>query len=78
MRYLNYTNFNVYVIVVAMASFVMRAIGRVAGARSFSVSTAKHAKVSVLGASGGIGQPLSLLLKQVRFNSSTHGYVCCH
>lgn len=47
-----------------MASFVMRAVSRLSGARSFSVSSAKHAKVSVLGASGGIGQPLSLLLKQ--------------
>jgi len=32
--------------------------------RNFSVSAPRHAKVSVLGAAGGIGQPLSLLLKQ--------------
>lgn len=32
-------------------------------ARSFSVSAQNNAKVAVLGASGGIGQPLSLLLK---------------
>jgi len=32
--------------------------------RSFSSSAAKSAKVAVLGAAGGIGQPLSLLLKQ--------------
>ncbi|XP_078404831.1 malate dehydrogenase, mitochondrial [Cetorhinus maximus] len=31
--------------------------------RSFSVSSQNNAKVAVLGASGGIGQPLSLLLK---------------
>lgn len=31
--------------------------------RAFSVSQANNAKVAVLGASGGIGQPLSLLLK---------------
>ncbi|XP_004840144.1 malate dehydrogenase, mitochondrial [Heterocephalus glaber] len=31
--------------------------------RSFSTSTQNNAKVAVLGASGGIGQPLSLLLK---------------
>lgn len=33
-------------------------------ARSFSTSTVNNHKVAVLGASGGIGQPLSLLLKQ--------------
>uniref|UniRef100_H2YZK0 Malate dehydrogenase, mitochondrial n=1 Tax=Ciona savignyi TaxID=51511 RepID=H2YZK0_CIOSA len=33
-------------------------------ARSFSVSNQSNYKVSVLGASGGIGQPMSLLLKQ--------------
>ncbi|KAI4811090.1 hypothetical protein KUCAC02_014011 [Chaenocephalus aceratus] len=32
-------------------------------ARSLSTSTQNNAKVAVLGASGGIGQPLSLLLK---------------
>uniref|UniRef100_A0A3B5MQL1 Malate dehydrogenase, mitochondrial n=1 Tax=Xiphophorus couchianus TaxID=32473 RepID=A0A3B5MQL1_9TELE len=32
-------------------------------ARSLSTSSQNHAKVAVLGASGGIGQPLSLLLK---------------
>lgn len=34
------------------------------GIRQFSSSAASSAKVAVLGASGGIGQPLSLLLKQ--------------
>jgi len=32
--------------------------------RNFSVSNTNNAKVAVMGASGGIGQPLSLLLKQ--------------
>jgi malate dehydrogenase len=32
--------------------------------RKFSVSQSNNAKVAVMGASGGIGQPLSLLLKQ--------------
>lgn len=31
--------------------------------RSFHASSAANAKVAVLGATGGIGQPLSLLLK---------------
>jgi malate dehydrogenase len=31
--------------------------------RLFSSSSARHTKVAVLGAGGGIGQPLSLLLK---------------
>uniref|UniRef100_A0AAY4EJY2 Malate dehydrogenase n=1 Tax=Denticeps clupeoides TaxID=299321 RepID=A0AAY4EJY2_9TELE len=35
----------------------------VGAARSLSTSSQNHAKVAVLGASGGIGQPLSLLLK---------------
>ncbi|KAI0687282.1 malate dehydrogenase [Earliella scabrosa] len=33
------------------------------GSRAFSSSTARQSKVAVLGAGGGIGQPLSLLLK---------------
>jgi malate dehydrogenase len=32
-------------------------------ARAFSTSPARQTKVAVLGAGGGIGQPLSLLLK---------------
>lgn len=32
-------------------------------ARAFSSSPARHTKVAVLGAGGGIGQPLSMLLK---------------
>uniref|UniRef100_A0A8C5UVS5 Malate dehydrogenase, mitochondrial n=1 Tax=Microcebus murinus TaxID=30608 RepID=A0A8C5UVS5_MICMU len=45
---------------------MLSALARPAGAalrRSFSTSAQKNAKVAVLGASGGIGQPLSLLLK---------------
>ena len=34
-----------------------------ATARSFSNSTAANAKVAILGAAGGIGQPLSMLCK---------------
>ncbi len=34
-----------------------------AAARQFSTSASRQSKVAVLGAGGGIGQPLSLLLK---------------
>jgi len=34
------------------------------GVKQFSTSSKNHAKVAVMGASGGIGQPLSLLMKQ--------------
>lgn len=49
-----------------MAGFMRKAACNFlsAGSRSFSASAPRHAKVSVLGAAGGIGQPLSLLLKQ--------------
>jgi len=40
-----------------------RAALRSVAARSFSTSAARQTKVAVLGAGGGIGQPLSLLLK---------------
>jgi len=46
--------------VVASASQASRVFGR----RSFASSSAALTKVAVLGAAGGIGQPLSLLLKQ--------------
>lgn len=36
----------------------------VALCRSFSTSSKRYAKVAILGASGGIGQPMSLLIKQ--------------
>ncbi|CAK7308399.1 Malate dehydrogenase, mitochondrial [Vulpes lagopus] len=45
---------------------MLSALARPAGAalrRSFSTSAQNNAKVAVLGASGGIGQPLALLLK---------------
>ncbi|CAO1392162.1 unnamed protein product [Diamesa hyperborea] len=45
-----------------MISQVMRAAAQ-QGAKSFSTSTQNNVKVVVCGASGGIGQPLSLLLK---------------
>jgi len=49
-----------------MASFTKPQLLKSAlnGAKCFSTSTQKNAKVAVMGASGGIGQPLSLLLKQ--------------
>ena len=40
----------------------LRAAAR-ANARAFSTTPSRHTKVAVLGAGGGIGQPLSLLLK---------------
>lgn len=42
---------------------IMAAASLVRGARYFSSSTASQRKVAVLGAAGGIGQPLALLLK---------------
>jgi len=49
-----------------MAGFMRKAACNFlcAGSRSLSVSAPRNAKVAVLGAAGGIGQPLSLLLKQ--------------
>lgn len=41
-----------------------RIASSVAAKRAFSTSAANLSKVAVLGASGGIGQPLSLLLKE--------------
>lgn len=45
-----------------------------ASTRLFSSSSARHTKVAVLGAGGGIGQPLSLLLKQDPLVSSLSLY----
>ena len=42
--------------------------------RAFSSSSARQTKVAVLGAGGGIGQPLSLLLKQNPFVTSLSLY----
>lgn len=38
-------------------------VGKVNGLRTFSSSSQRNTKVAVMGAAGGIGQPLSLLLK---------------
>ncbi|XP_038669592.1 malate dehydrogenase, mitochondrial [Scyliorhinus canicula] len=46
--------------------------------RSFSVSSQNNAKVAVLGASGGIGQPLSLLLKNSPLVSNLSLYDIAH
>lgn len=40
-----------------------RVLSSVAAKRTFATSAANLSKVAVLGAAGGIGQPLSLLLK---------------
>jgi malate dehydrogenase len=45
-----------------LATSAIRVAVKSAG-RSFHASTASSAKVAVLGATGGIGQPLSLLCK---------------
>lgn len=42
--------------------------------RLFSTTTARNTKVAVLGAGGGIGQPLSLLLKNDPFVTSLSLY----
>jgi malate dehydrogenase len=44
-----------------LARYTTRSLS--AHGRWFSSSAARHTKVAVLGAGGGIGQPLSLLLK---------------
>ncbi|KAI9484634.1 malate dehydrogenase, NAD-dependent [Zychaea mexicana] len=44
--------------------FVVSRIASAASKRAFSTSAANLSKVAVLGAAGGIGQPLSLLMKQ--------------
>ncbi|KZZ86656.1 malate dehydrogenase [Ascosphaera apis ARSEF 7405] len=43
--------------------FAARRVFNLAQRRAFSVSAAQNSKVTVLGASGGIGQPLSMLMK---------------
>uniref|UniRef100_A0A3Q1G872 Malate dehydrogenase, mitochondrial n=1 Tax=Acanthochromis polyacanthus TaxID=80966 RepID=A0A3Q1G872_9TELE len=47
-------------------------------ARSLSTSSQNNAKVAVLGASGGIGQPLSLLLKNSPLVSQLSLYDIAH
>ena len=44
-----------------LARYAARSLS--ANSRQFSSSATRHTKVAVLGAGGGIGQPLSLLLK---------------
>lgn len=51
-----------------------RAALRSSSARLFSTSAARQTKVAVLGAGGGIGQPLSLLLKSDPLVSSLSLY----
>uniref|UniRef100_A0A7N6A523 Malate dehydrogenase, mitochondrial n=1 Tax=Anabas testudineus TaxID=64144 RepID=A0A7N6A523_ANATE len=47
-------------------------------ARSFATSSQNNARVAVLGASGGIGQPLSLLLKNSPLVSHLSLYDIAH
>ncbi|KAE9406152.1 malate dehydrogenase [Gymnopus androsaceus JB14] len=54
--------------------FAARTTLRATSTRLFSTSSARHTKVTVLGAGGGIGQPLSLLLKQDPLVSSLSLY----
>ncbi|XP_043574734.1 malate dehydrogenase, mitochondrial [Chiloscyllium plagiosum] len=56
---------------------VVRPAASVLG-RAFSVSSQSNAKVAVLGASGGIGQPLSLLLKNSPLVSDLSLYDIAH
>jgi malate dehydrogenase len=46
-----------------LSKFATQSLKTAARACSFHASAAVNAKVAVLGAAGGIGQPLSLLLK---------------
>lgn len=48
------------------------------GAKQFSTSASSNTKVAVMGASGGIGQPLSLLLKQSPLVSQLNLYDIVH
>lgn len=57
--------------------FLVRQSGS-AVVRAFSTSAARDAKVAVLGASGGIGQPLSLLLKQSQLVTQLNLYDIVH
>lgn len=54
--------------------FAARALSLRSTARHFSASAAHRTKVAVLGAGGGIGQPLSLLLKSDPLVSSLSLY----
>lgn len=54
--------------------FSRSATRAVTQSRQFSSSAARQTKVAVLGAGGGIGQPLSLLLKQNKLVTSLNLY----
>ncbi|KAI0739317.1 NAD-malate dehydrogenase [Irpex lacteus] len=54
--------------------FARSAARSLANTRQFSSSAARQTKVAVLGAGGGIGQPLSLLLKQNKLVTSLSLY----
>jgi malate dehydrogenase len=56
------------------ARSVARALSAPSTTRFFSASAAHRTKVAVLGAGGGIGQPLSLLLKSDPLVSSLSLY----
>ncbi|KAM6489252.1 malate dehydrogenase [Amanita muscaria] len=56
------------------APAAFRSLSCTSSARLFSSSAARHTRVAVLGAGGGIGQPLSLLLKQDPLVSSLSLY----
>ena len=49
---------------VASATKMTARVASQVGRRHFSKTSATNAKVAVIGAAGGIGQPLSLLMKQ--------------
>ena len=52
---------------VASATKMTARVASQVGRRHFSKTSATNAKVAVIGAAGGIGQPLSLLMKQSPF-----------
>ncbi|KAF8632409.1 hypothetical protein AX17_004850 [Amanita inopinata Kibby_2008] len=56
------------------ARSALRTLSTTSSARLFSSSAARHTRVAVLGAGGGIGQPLSLLLKNDPLVSSLSLY----
>lgn len=68
----NSTKFAVFPSTTMLVRSVARAV--FSQTRLFSSSPARHTKVAVLGAGGGIGQPLSLLLKSDPLVSSLSLY----
>lgn len=58
--------------------FSRLSIGVAQAGRTFSTSSQNNVKVAVCGASGGIGQPLSLLLKQSPLVTQLHLYDIVH